>query len=538
MMLNNTKIWIRLAILLGGLLSVAQCGLLYWEASVNRQTAIQQAESFAKAVNEMTLAGLTGMMITGTVGQRGVFLDQIKQLSSINDLTVFRGEAVDKVFGVSKTEQAMTGDERDVMTSGKSSYTIVEGVEGAHLRVLLPIRAAKNYLGKNCLSCHQVEEGTILGLVSMRISLAEVEKANAAFIRKAILATLLLGLPLLAILYYVLRQQVAKPLDDLGQRIEEIAKGEGDLTRRLPIRGNDEITRTARAFNAMLDNLQSLVGSIGGVSNSLTTRADNLATAANDVLRRAREQSDRADESAMMMAKMAESIQVISQDANSVSAQSRESSEHSQEGSKSAKALSETIRELEHAVGDISSAVNQFLVDSEAIQKSTNDVREIADQTNLLALNAAIEAARAGEQGRGFAVVADEVRKLAEQSNKSAQNISAIAMRLGQGTTEVRNRMNIGRQHIAAGFNSVSHVDTVLAAATHSAQAVEARLAIIESATEQERKAAGKTTDVIKSIATMALANAASVETTTVTAGEIATLAEQLRLQVKRFRVA
>ncbi len=95
--MSNWKIWLRLTAAIWFVLVVVWTAMIAWESAVNRETAIRQAQDFAGSIHEMTMAGLTGMMITGTVGQREVFLDQIKQLSIIKDLHVARSPAVAQV---------------------------------------------------------------------------------------------------------------------------------------------------------------------------------------------------------------------------------------------------------------------------------------------------------------------------------------------------------------------------------------------------------------------------------------------------------
>src|SRR5690242_5840287 len=98
----DLKIWVRLTVAIWFMLVIAWSGMILWQSRVNHDAAIDQAQQFAATMHETTLAGLTGMMITGTVGQREVFLDQIKQLSIIRDVRVVRGEAVTKQFGPGK----------------------------------------------------------------------------------------------------------------------------------------------------------------------------------------------------------------------------------------------------------------------------------------------------------------------------------------------------------------------------------------------------------------------------------------------------
>ncbi|HEX8962939.1 MAG TPA: hypothetical protein VF801_08030 [Rhodocyclaceae bacterium] len=177
----DMKIWVRLTAAIWIVLIIAWVGVIFWESSENRQMAIEQARSFAGSMHETTLAGLTGMMITGTVGQREVFLDQIKQLSIVRELKVIRGEAVIKVFGPGNAaETKADAIEQQVLKTGQEYSEIQSDDKGEYLRVVRPALASTNYLGKNCIMCHQVPEKTVLGIVSMKISLDDVESALSA----------------------------------------------------------------------------------------------------------------------------------------------------------------------------------------------------------------------------------------------------------------------------------------------------------------------------------------------------------------------
>jgi methyl-accepting chemotaxis protein len=116
----DLKIWIRLTGAIWIMLAIVWTGMMTWESHVNHQAAIEQAKQFSVTMHETTLAGLTGMMITGTVAQREVFLDQIKQLSIIRDLRVIRGDAVKKQFGAGKGDSLNAdGIEMQVLETGK-----------------------------------------------------------------------------------------------------------------------------------------------------------------------------------------------------------------------------------------------------------------------------------------------------------------------------------------------------------------------------------------------------------------------------------
>jgi methyl-accepting chemotaxis protein len=194
----NVKIWIRLVITIWVMLVIAWSGIVYWASWEQRRAAIEQARYFADSVHQMTLAGLTGMMMTGTVAQRAIFLDQIKNSNDVNELRVLRGEAVSKQFGAGTAEESQRDStEQEALQSGKPYYQVQQEGAGEVLRVVLPAIAKSSYLGKNCLMCHTVPEGTVLGAVSMKLSLKRANDSTRDFTIK-ILAAVGASIPLLS----------------------------------------------------------------------------------------------------------------------------------------------------------------------------------------------------------------------------------------------------------------------------------------------------------------------------------------------------
>src|SRR5574343_231310 len=271
--LADLKIWVRLTAAIWLILAIIWISAIVWTTQVNRETAIRQAQDFAQSIHEMTMAGLTGMMITGTVGQREVFLDQIKQLSIIKDLHVARSEAVVKLYGPdTKSARELDALEKQVMASGTAHLSVEQENGASFLRVINPTKASSNYLGKDCIACHQVPEGTVLGVVSMKVSLDSVETAVSAFrLKIAGVALAALG-ALLVIIYLITQHVVTKPLEDLRNGLADIARGEGDLTRRLPIKGKDEVGQSAQVFNEMMNNFNQLVRQVRDAASQVSAR--------------------------------------------------------------------------------------------------------------------------------------------------------------------------------------------------------------------------------------------------------------------------
>jgi methyl-accepting chemotaxis protein len=534
----DLKIWVRITGAIWLMLIFFWNGLIFWESSVNRQTAIEQAKDFSLSMHETTLAGLTGMMITGTVGQRDVFLDQIKQLAVIRDLRVIRGEAVTKLFGPGNAKEGSATDaiEQQVLSTGQDFSEVQSDEKGEYLRVVRPAKASKNYLGKDCISCHQVPEGTVLGVVNMKISLDQVNSAASAQRIKSVLAATILTIPLIAFVYLFIRNVVTAPLDQMVSGLRNIAKGEGDLTQRLPVRGKDEIGEAASAFNDMMTKIAALVREVSQSASQVSSAARDLATNANQVASGSHRQNDTSSSAAASVEQMVSAITSIAASTEEVHGQSRESLRRSEQGNTSLSRLIGEVSAVESTVREIADSVTKFVDSTIAITKMTREVKDIADQTNLLALNAAIEAARAGEQGRGFAVVADEVRKLAEKSAGSASEIDAITRALSQQSDTVQGSVQNGLAHLASSQESMSAVSTVLGEASGSVTRVGQGLDAIANATEEQRRVSREVASSIESIASMARENTAAVEQTTAAAQELERLAANLQDLVGRFR--
>ena len=535
---SDTPIWLRLTGAIWLMMVAAFGSMIVWETRVNRDMAIEQAKDFAGTVNEMTMAGLTGMMITGTVAQRDVFLDQIKELSVVQDLEVIRGEAVSRVFGGGGAlEAARDADERLALVEGRSTVRVDHDAEhGEHLRVVIPSLASTDWLGKDCIACHQVPQGTPLGAVSMRISLDKANAAVLAFRDQSAMFAALVSIPLILFIYLFITRFVTRPLDGLNQGLGRIAEGGGDLRLQLPVRGGDEIGRSARTFNDMMGTLGGLVRQVGDSASAVTEAASRLAADAEAVAESSQRQNESSMGAASAVDEMVGSISAIAEHAESVRERSHDSLEHSREGQRSLERLVGEVGEVEAAVRQMADAVVAFVDSTQAISRMTSEVREIAEQTNLLALNAAIEAARAGEQGRGFAVVADEVRKLAEKSARSAGEIDQITREVARRSGSVRGALDDGLGHLASSRQMADAVMQVLGAANSLVVEVGEGLDRIAGATGAQRNASESVTARIGEIAGMARSNNDALAHTVQSARELGELAVRLQESVSRFR--
>ncbi|MCZ4338054.1 methyl-accepting chemotaxis protein [Shewanella colwelliana] len=252
---------------------------------------------------------------------------------------------------------------------------------------------------------------------------------------------LLISVPIFAF-FIVLNHSISSPLSQAIDAMKDIAEGEGDLTKRLPTKGNDEVVQLAIAFNSFVGKINQLVADLQPVGASLNQDAQRLFNAVGEsnasVDHLHQETSSVATAINQMLAtthEMASSTQQAADAANSVKQQAQDSKTQ----------MDGTVLNTQKLVKELKTAetITQNLGgSSDQIGSILDVIRGIADQTNLLALNAAIEAARAGAHGRGFAVVADEVRALANRTQDSTNEIQKIITDIQNGVSSVMSSNN------------------------------------------------------------------------------------------------
>jgi len=406
--LSDVRIWIRLTASIWTVLVVAWVGMIMWGSAANREAAIEQARDFSLSMHDSTLAGLTAMMITETMHKKHVLLDQIKQLSVIRDLRVVPGELAFEGVESSKDEGKPRNDpvpdefEAAVLKSGQDLVEVREDDKGPYLLAIRPTKNVTKYLGKNCVECHDAPENATIGVISMKISLSKISDTVALQRLESLIAALTVSLLLLVFIWYFIRGAVTAPIERMVDGLNSIASGEGDLTRRLEVRGKDEIGQASSVFNRMMEKFADLVRRVGSSAGQVTVAARELVTEAEQVARASSEQNDTSLAASAAVEQMAASIASVAQTAEDVRERSRESLRRSEEGNASLGRITDGVGVVESTVNAIADSVAHFVSSAAAITDITGQVKEIADQTNLLALNAAIEAARAGEQGRGL----------------------------------------------------------------------------------------------------------------------------------------
>jgi len=385
--------------------------------------------------------------------------------------------------------------------------------------------------------CHMVEEGMPLGAVSMRISLNQANEAAARFRDESILIAIAITLPLLGFVYFFIRHFVIRPLSNLAEGMSEIVNGDGDLTRRLDVKSQDEVGRAANMFNHMLSVIAGLVRHVSASAVAVAEQARDMAGKSEQIAESSRRQKDHSVQAAKAVDELNGNILSVADNTGKVSSRSHESLERSRAGKSSLHQLVGEMGEVQDAVRGMADSMGAFVQSTRSINTMTQEVREIAEQTNLLALNAAIEAARAGEHGRGFAVVADEVRKLAEKSARSAGQIDKITQDVGKQSGQVQESIERGMERLETNRNKAREVTEVLDSANELVVEVGDGLDRIAVTTVEQQNVSASVKESIEAIAEMARKNDAAIELTAEAAHEMERLAAQLQESVSRFKV-
>ncbi|MBX9408766.1 cache domain-containing protein [Pseudomonas baetica] len=299
-------------------------------------------------------------------------------------------------------------------------------------KVLVPKLGYTEYLAK-----WDMAVGSSVNLDGIEAQVAVVEAKVQERMQGVVLSIVgvaVVMLLLIAVAGMLLANAILRPLNLMKANLDDIAAGEGDLTRRLNITSQDELGELAGSFNRFVDKIHGLVRQITEMTTQLTglvTQVSDQAQRSDQAMERQRHETDQV---ATAINEMSAAAQEVAKSAQNAAVAAQQTDE---EGQSAKRVVAGSIKQIHALVDDIRSSgvsLDSLQQDVSSIVGVLGVIRSIAEQTNLLALNAAIEAARAGEAGRGFAVVADEVRALASRTQISTQEIQGMIDRLQAGT--------------------------------------------------------------------------------------------------------
>jgi methyl-accepting chemotaxis protein len=410
---------------------------------------VASGEGYAKARIYPTIPVVAGWVAAGKAA-KGEGIDfRITAFDARNDANDPRRDDVAGPFRT-KLLQDLT---QQVEAGGETTIARVDSATN-QLHYLRAIR-----LDQSCMQCHgdpatsptkdgldpagfRMEGwhvGKMHGAYEVVMPLAATDAHVAAFVAES----LLIGVPLLVVggvlLWLSMRRWLARPLHALASGLQQVAAGDGDLTRRLRFPGEDEVARAAKGFDSFVSRVHDTVAKAMGLCGGVEGASRMIA-----------KESHRMAQGASENAATIQQVNAALEEINGLASTTAKACGDANAGATRAR---QAVGRGAEEVQRLTTAMSAIEESSRTMARVVGVIQDVSFQTNLLALNAAVEAARAGEAGKGFAVVAEEVRNLAQRSASAATETNQLI-------DEARRRAEHGAR-IASGFTTLlGSIDT------------------------------------------------------------------------------
>ncbi|GFO56035.1 methyl-accepting chemotaxis protein [Geomonas sp. Red276] len=410
------------------------------------------------------------------------------------DLKIYNKEGKD----ANNPSSAVSDDVLKALSTGKTLETrLVEN--GSHtLRAVVPLVNEER-----CKQCHDPGE-KYRGAVVLTSSMEAGYQSALKMMALLLVAGFCFFVVMIGSMYLFFKKTVVRDIMDFSSKIDDLVAGEGDLTKEITVRSDDEIGQLANQINRLIGKLRETITVLYQLAENISISLCQVSNLTGKTLVSAAEQKERSQTVAVATEEMATTLNVVAGNTHQAAGFSVEVDQAANDGMAVVDGVCQAIELVKGNVAKTLDTVGKLETSSGQIGDIINLIEDIADQTKLLALNAAIEAARAGEHGRGFAVVADEVKLLSEKTATSTKEIARIITTIQQESREAVSSISEERERVEEGVTKSTQarecLEKILSLAGDTAQLINQ----IASATEEQSATTSEISEKIHNVSNSA----------------------------------